>query len=274
MTRPLWRRILLSAVMILLACFIGIPLYYIVVNTFKTQGQMVTSPLAPPTELFLGNFQEVLTDPRMYRSFANTLYVTALSVVLQLVVGALAAFAMIMRTSRLNFLIGNILLIGFIVPGQSTLIPLYRTLVGFKLVNDLNGLVVMYMGGAIFCYFLIQGYMRTLPFEVIEAARLDGAGPFRIFWHIALPLIKPILVTVGVFQTMWVWNDFLIPTVFISSPDKRTVVLQVYNAVSEFTTDWPMFMTVSVVALIPMVIFFVFTQRHIVSGLLAGSVKG
>lgn len=116
--------------------------------------------------------------------------------------------------------------------------------------------------------------MRTLPFEVIEAARLDGAGPFRIFWHIALPLIKPILVTVGVFQTMWVWNDFLIPTVFISSPDKRTVVLQVYNAVSEFTTDWPMFMTVSVVALIPMVIFFVFTQRHIVSGLLAGSVKG
>ncbi|WP_199916542.1 carbohydrate ABC transporter permease [Miniimonas sp. S16] len=274
MTRPLWRRILLSAVMILLACFIGIPLYYIVVNTFKTQGQMVTSPLAPPTELFLGNFQEVLTDPRMYRSFANTLYVTALSVVLQLVVGALAAFAMIMRTSRLNLLIGNILLIGFIVPGQSTLIPLYRTLVGFKLVNDLNGLVVMYMGGAIFCYFLIQGYMRTLPFEVIEAARLDGAGPFRIFWHIALPLIKPILVTVGVFQTMWVWNDFLIPTVFISSPDKRTVVLQVYNAVSEFTTDWPMFMTVSVVALIPMVIFFVFTQRHIVSGLLAGSVKG
>ncbi|WP_246071685.1 carbohydrate ABC transporter permease [Miniimonas arenae] len=274
MARPLWRRILLSAVMILLACFIGIPLYYIVVNTFKTQGQMVTSPLAPPTELFLGNFQEVLTDPRMYRSFANTLYVTALSVVLQLVVGALAAFAMIMRTSRLNLLIGNILLIGFIVPGQSTLIPLYRTLVGFKLVNDLNGLVVMYMGGAIFCYFLIQGYMRTLPFEVIEAARLDGAGPFRIFWHIALPLIKPILVTVGVFQTMWVWNDFLIPTVFISSPDKRTVVLQVYNAVSEFTTDWPMFMTVSVVALIPMVIFFVFTQRHIVSGLLAGSVKG
>lgn len=274
MTRPLWRRVLLSAGMILLACFIGIPLYYILVNTFKTQGDMVSSPLAPPTELYLGNFSEVLSDPRMYRSFLNTLYVTALAVVLQLIVGALAAFAMIMRTSRLNLIIANVLLIGFIVPGQSTLIPLYRTLVGFDLVNNLNGLIVMYLGGSIFCYFLIQGYMRTLPFEVIEAGRLDGAGALRIFWHIALPLIKPILVTVGVFQTMWVWNDFLIPTVFISSPDKRTVVLQVYNAVSEFTTDWPMFMTVSVVALIPMVIFFVFTQRHIVSGLLAGSVKG
>jgi raffinose/stachyose/melibiose transport system permease protein len=116
--------------------------------------------------------------------------------------------------------------------------------------------------------------MRTLPYGLIEAARLDGAGSFQIFLRIVLPLIKPILVTVGVFQAMWVWNDFLLPTVFLSSPGNRTVVLQVYSAVSEFTTDWPMFMTVSVVALIPMVVFFVFTQRHIVSGLLAGGVKG
>lgn len=274
MSAPLWRRVLLSVVMIALACFIAIPLYFVLINTFKTQAGMVAAPLAPPGELFLGNYQQVFTDPRMYQSFLNTLYVTVLSVILQLIVGAMAAYAMITRTSRLNTIIANVLLIGFIIPGQSTLIPLYRTLVGFQLVNDLNGLIVMYLGGAIFCYFLVQGYMRTLPFEMIEAARIDGAGSFRIFWSVVLPLIKPILVTVGVFQTMWVWNDFLIPTVFISSPEKRTVVLQVYNAVSEFTTDWPMFMTVSVVALIPMVVFFVFTQRHIVSGLLAGGVKG
>lgn len=274
MKAPMWRRTLLSVVMIALACFIAIPLYYIVINTFKTQADMVASPLSPPTEWFFGNFTEVFSDPRIFRSFANTLYVTALSVILQLVVGAMAAYAMVMRTSRLNTFLGGILLLGFIVPGQSTLIPLYRTLVGFQLVDSLNGLIVMYMGGAIFCYFLIQGYIRTLPFEIIEAARLDGAGAFQIFWRIVLPLIKPILFTVGVFQTMWVWNDFLLPTVFISSPDRRTIVLQVYNAVSEFTTDWPMFMTVSVVALIPMVIFFVFTQKHIVNGLLAGGVKG
>ena len=143
-----------------------------------------------------------------------------------------------------------------------------------QLVDDLNGLVVMYSAGAIFCYFLIQGYMRTLPFEVIEAAMLDGAGPFQIFWRVVLPLIRPILVTVGVFQTMWVWNDFIMPNVFLSSPDKRTIVLQVYTTVGEFRTDWPSFMTLSVIALVPMVIFFVITQRHIVSGLLAGSLKG
>lgn len=274
MNRSKWRKALLSTVMILLAAIIAVPLYYIVVNTFKTQGDMVTSPLGLPADLTFDNYKQVLTDPRMYRSFGNTFYVTALSVLLQLLVGAMAAFAMIMRTSKFNLILGNVLLIGFIVPGQSTLIPLYRTLVGFQLVDSLNGLVVMYLGGSIFCYFLIQGYMKTLPYEIIEAARLDGAGAVQIFWRIVLPLIKPILVTVGVFQTMWVWNDFLLPTVFISTPARRTVVLQVYNAVSEFTTDWPRFMTVSVVALIPMVIFFIFTQRHIVSGLLAGGLKG
>ncbi len=273
MTRTV-RRAALSLGMILLACLVAIPLYYVVVNTFKTQGDMVAAPLTPPSEPFLGNYQQVLTDPRIYRSFVNTFLVTAAAVLLQLLVGALAAYAMVVRTTRLNRVIGGLLLLGFIVPGQSTLIPLYRTLVGFQLVDTLTGLVIMYLGGSIFCYFLIQGYIRTLPFEIVEAARLDGAGAFQIFWRIVLPLIKPILVTVGVFQTMWVWNDFLLPTVMISTPEKRTVVLQVYNAVSEFTTDWPMFMTVSVVALIPMVVFFVFTQRHIVNGLLAGGVKG
>jgi raffinose/stachyose/melibiose transport system permease protein len=167
-----------------------------------------------------------------------------------------------------------VLLIAFVVPTQATLIPLYRTLVEVDLVDSLNGLIVMYAGGAIFSFFLIHGYMRTLPFDIIEAALIDGAGVWQIFWRIVLPLIKPILLTVGVFQTMWVWNDFILPNVFVSSAEKRTIVLQVYSAVGEFTTDWPAFMTLSVIVLVPMVLFFIFTQRHIVSGLLSGSVKG
>ena len=110
------RRIGLSVGMILLAALVAVPLYYIVVNTFKTQGEMVNSPLGLPRDVTFDNYAQVLSDPRIYVSFANTLYVTALAVVLQLIVGAMAAFAMIMRGSRLNLIIGNILLIGFIVP--------------------------------------------------------------------------------------------------------------------------------------------------------------
>jgi raffinose/stachyose/melibiose transport system permease protein len=166
------------------------------------------------------------------------------------------------------------LLVAFLVPAQATLIPLYRILVGVHLVDSLNGLIVMYSCGSIFCYFLIVGYMRTVPNEILEAARIDGASAFRVYRTIVLPLIRPILVTVGVFQTMWVWNDFIFPNVFISSPDKQTLVLQVYSAVGQFTTDWPAFMTLTVIVLVPMVISFVVTQRHIVNGLVQGSIKG
>ncbi|HEY5980301.1 MAG TPA: carbohydrate ABC transporter permease [Microlunatus sp.] len=272
-TRTL-RYVVLSAVMIVIAVLIGIPLYYIVVNTLKTQDQMIASPLGLPSQLYLGNYQEVFANIPLARAFLNTAYVTVLGVAIQLMVGAMAAYGMIMRNTRFNRIVGAVLLLAFVVPGQATLVPLYLMLVDANQVDTLTGLVIMYLAGAVFCFFLIQGYMTSMPYEIIEAAKIDGAGVLQIFWRIVLPLIRPILVTVGVFQAMWVWNDFITPNVFISSPEKRTIVLQVYSAVGEFTTDWPAFMTVSVLALIPMVIFFVFTQRHIVSGLLAGGIKG
>ena len=268
------RYVVLSVVMIAIAVLVGLPLYYIVVNTLKTQDQMVTSPLGLPSQLYLGNYQEVFANVPLGRAFLNTLYVTVLGVAFQLVVGAMAAYGMVMRNTRFNRIVGAVLLLSFVVPGQATLVPLYLMLVDANQVDTLTGLVIMYLAGAVFCFFLIQGYMSSMPYEIIEAAKIDGAGVVQIFWRIVLPLIRPILVTVGVFQTMWVWNDFITPNVFISSPEKRTIVLQVYSAVGEFTTDWPAFMTVSVLALIPMVIFFMFTQRHIVSGLLAGGIKG
>lgn len=265
---------LTAVVLIPLALLVGVPLYYIVVNTFKTQQEMATSPLALPSSLYLENYTNVLAGSTVVQSFTNTLIITVASVAIMLVVGSMAAFGMILRASIFNQIFGVLLLAGFIIPGQATLIPLYLLLVRVGLVDTLAGLIVLYSVGAIFAYFLVQGYMKTIPFDIIEAARIDGAGSFRIFWIIVLPLIRPILITVGVFQTMWVWNDFIIPNIFLSSPEKKTLVLEVYRAVGEFTTDWPAFMTLSVIVLIPMVIFFVAAQKHIVSGLLAGGVKG
>jgi raffinose/stachyose/melibiose transport system permease protein len=269
LTRP--GAVITSLIMVPVALVVGLPFYYVLVNTFKTQAETTASPLALPTSLNFDNYVAVFQDVPVAQAFLNTLVVTAVSVVLMLIVGAMAAFSIIMRASRIMTVL---LVLAFLIPGQVTLIPMYRLLTQAGLVDSLQGLILLYTAGSIFCYFLIVGYMRTLPGEVIEAARIDGASNFQIFWRIALPLIRPILVTVGVFQTMWVWNDFLTPVVFISSPEKQTLVLQVYKAVGEFSTNWPMFLTLSVIVLIPMVIFFIAMQRHIVSGLTAGSVKG
>lgn len=268
------RSLVTSVVMLLLSAVVALPFYYIVVNTVKTQAETLASPLGLPSSLNLDNYVTVFRDTPVVRSFLNTLYVTVLSIGLMLVIGSLAAFAVVVGSKKLAGILGVVLAVAFVVPGQATLIPQYEMFAKAHLVDSLNGLVLIYSAGSIFCYFLIVGYMRTLPLEIFEAARVDGAGPWRIYYAIVLPLIRPILVTVGVFQTMWVWNDFLLPNVFISSPTRQTLVLQVYTAVGQFTTNWPTFMTLTVVVLLPMLVFFIVMQRHIVSGLVAGSVKG
>ncbi|MBI0064512.1 carbohydrate ABC transporter permease [Bifidobacterium polysaccharolyticum] len=268
------RSVVRSVVVLIIALICAVPLWYILINTFKTIPDMATNPLGLPKQWTLRNYTRAFATVPIVRSLINTLIVTFFGVLFQVLIGALAAYGMILRKSIFTSVIGVILMIAFVIPAQSTLIPLYRMESSVGLVNTLLGLIVMYLGGAVFCYFLIVGYMQSLPFEVIEAARIDGAGPLRIFWSIVLPLIRPILTTVVVFQTMSTWNDFMTANVFISSSNLRTIVLQVYNAVGQFTTDWPSFMTITVLALIPVFIFFIFCQKWIVSGLVAGAVKG
>ncbi|ATO42182.1 ABC transporter permease [Bifidobacterium asteroides DSM 20089] len=268
------RSVVRSVVVLIIALICAVPLWYILINTFKTVPDMATNPLGLPKQWTLRNYTRAFATVPIVRSLVNTLIVTFFGVLFQVLIGALAAYGMIMRKSIFTSVIGVILMIAFVIPAQSTLIPLYRMESSVGLVNTLLGLIVMYLGGAVFCYFLIVGYMQSLPFELIEAARIDGAGPLRIFWSIVLPLIRPILTTVVVFQTMSTWNDFMTANVFISSSNLRTIVLQVYNAVGQFTTDWPSFMTITVLALIPVFIFFIFCQKWIVSGLVAGAVKG
>lgn len=263
-----------SIVMIAISLVCAVPLWYIVINTFKTIADMNVNPLGLPNDWTFDNYVNAFKTVPILRSLWNTVIVTFFGVAIQVIVGALAAYGMILRKSRFTSAVGAVLMVAFVVPAQSTLIPLYRMEAGVHLVNTLAGLVLIYLGGAVFCYFLIVGYMRSLPFELIEAARIDGAGPLCIFWNIVMPLIKPILTTVIVFQTMSTWNDFMNANVFISSSELRTIVLQVYNAVGQFSTDWPSFMTITVLALLPVFIFFIFCQKWIVSGLVAGSVKG
>lgn len=273
-TRKRIGSVVTSVVMITIALVCAVPLWYIVINTFKTIPDMSSNPLGLPKELTFENYAKAFERVPILRSLWNTVVVTFFGVLIQVVVGALAAYGMILRKSTFTAAIGTLLMVAFVVPAQSTLIPLYRMEAQTGIVNTLGGLVLIYLGGCVFCYFLIVGYMRSLPFELIEAARIDGAGPLRIFWNIVMPLIRPILTTVVVFQTMGTWNDFMNANVFISSSNLRTIVLQVYNAVGQFTTDWPSFMTITVLALLPVLIFFIFCQKWIVSGLVSGSVKG
>lgn len=257
-----------------LAIIMAIPLYYIVINTFKTTLDMAKSPFGLPEHWTLQHYADVFGTLPIVQSFINSIIVTVVAVFFEVMIGALAAYGMILKNSKFTAGVGAVLMIAFCIPVQATLIPLYKMEARVGLVDSLLGLIILYLANSIFCYMLTIGYMRKLPMEILEAARIDGAGPFRIFRVIVLPMITPILATVVVFQTLSTWNDFMLPNIFLTSTDLRTVILQVYNAMGQFTTDWPAFMTITVIALVPVVIFFIFCQRWIVSGLVAGSVKG
>ncbi|MDQ0222413.1 carbohydrate ABC transporter permease [Streptococcus moroccensis] len=265
---------LLSIIMIFVAVLFLIPFYYILVSTFKTQQQMTQNPLSFPMEPYFGNYERVLETTPILQSFLNTLFVTVGGVTLTVLLGAMAAFPIVFNSNKTNNIIRIFLLGGFMVPAQASIIPLYLLMSRVNMIDSLTGLIILTLPGSIFCSFMIQGYMKSIPIDLFESAYLDGASVWQVFWKIVFPLLQPILITTATFQTMWIWNDFMTPNIFINSESKKTLVLQVYSAISEFTVDWPAFMTLSVMVIIPMVFFFIFAQKYLVKGLTSGAVKG
>lgn len=274
MTNSGKRNWLLDVMMLPIGLITFFPFYLIVINTFKSMKETAASPMSLPKVWVFTNYVAVFEETGLLRSFSNSLIITAASVLLMVLIGAMAAYPVVFNPNRMNKAVTVYLLAGFMIPFQTTLIPLFQLMTDFKLIDSLYGLIILYMGGAVFVFFLVMGYMKTIPKELGEAAIIDGCGIGGIFWRIILPLLKPITVTSIIFQTMWIWNDFLAPMLFLNSKSNATLVLQVYTAKGEFSVNWPMFMTLTVVTLVPIFVFFIVMQKQIVKGIVGGAIKG
>ncbi|MGF7032213.1 raffinose/stachyose/melibiose transport system permease protein [Paenibacillus mucilaginosus] len=268
------RKWLLDLLMLPFGLLTFFPFYLILINTVKTPTETAINPMSLPKNWDFSNYIKVFEETPLLRSFGNSLFITVISVLLMVLIGAMAAYPVVYNPNRLNKVIVVYLLAGFLIPFQTTLIPLFELMTDFGLINKLWGLIILYMGGAVFVFFLVSGYMRTLPKELSEAAIIDGCSVWGVFWRIILPLLQPITMTSIIYQTMWIWNDFLAPMLFLNSQDKATLVLQVYKAKGEFSVNWPLFMTLTVIVLVPIFIFFLFMQKHIVKGIVGGAIKG
>ncbi|MBD2868750.1 carbohydrate ABC transporter permease [Paenibacillus arenilitoris] len=250
------------------------PFYLVIVNTFKSAQETSSRPMSLPNTWDFSNYGNVFEETPIVRSFGNSLVITVCSVLLMVMIGAMAAYPVVFNPGRMNRLVMLYLLMGFMIPFQTTLIPLFQLMTDLNLVDRLYGLIALYAGGAVFVFFLMLGYMKTIPKELSEAAIIDGCSVWGIFWRIIFPLLKPITVTSIIFQTMWIWNDFLAPMLFLGSNRNTTLVLEIYKAKGEFSVNWPMFMTMTVITLIPIFVFFLLMQKQIVKGIVGGAVKG
>jgi raffinose/stachyose/melibiose transport system permease protein len=266
--------LVVDLVMLPLCAVMLLPFYYMVVNTFKTAVDATRHPLGLPRSLTFDNYVRVFQNVPIAQSFANSVVMTAVSVLLIVLIGAMAAYPVVFNPNRWNKSIMYFLLCGFLIPFQSTLIPLFELMTDLRLVNQIPGLIALYTSSCVFSFFIILGYMRTLPKELPEAAIIDGCSIWNVFWRIVWPLLKPITTTAVIYHTMWIWNDFLAPMLFLNSRSKGTLVLEIYRARGQFTVDWTLFMSLTVLVLVPILLFFIFMQKHIVKGLVGGAMKG
>lgn len=260
--------------MVALALVFVIPVYYLVVSTFKGQQEIMEHPLALPAAFTLENYGRALESMDFWRNFGNSLLITLVSVVLIVIFGAMAAFSICRHHTKFSEFLSVFFLLGFMVPTQATMLPLFTVMKNLHLINTYQGMILLHSNQCIFAFLMYRGFIQTVPRELEEAAQIDGCNIWRVFWNISFPLLKPITTTIVIFNVMWIWNDFMLTYLFLNSSDKATLVMQVYNGIGMFSNDWSLMMPALVIALFPMVVFYLVMQKRIVEGVAAGSVKG
>lgn len=260
---------LVGAVMLL-------PIYYLVVTTFKTPAEAAARPLGLPAHFTLENYKNALAAMEYGRALRNNLIIAGCAVALLLVFASMAAYVIARSPKKIFRRMYSVFMVGLIAPFQIAIIPLYKIVSGLHLMNTLPGVVLI----DVFCInlplsiFLFRGFINTVPKELEEAAYMDGCGVLRTFWQIIFPLLKPIVSTVAILDALAVWNDFMTPLLFLQSPQKGVLLQEVYKNVGPFSTNWTSFFPMLVLATLPLVVFYLIMQKSIIEGVVAGSVKG
>ena len=253
-----------------------VPFVFMMFIAAKDKAEASRLQFSPPTEWHLiENIQEVLgaRDGLVITAFQNSILLTILSVSLIVFVGTMVAFVLQRRRDRIGSLVAALLLLGLILP--PALVPTIYVLQWLGLFKTLLGLVLVEVALILpFAVLIFRTFMTAIPRELDEAAIIDGAGPWQLFFRVIFPLLRPAVITVIVVSSVTVYNDFVNPLYFLPGDANATVQLTLFNFQSQFATSWNLLFADVLLITIPPLIMFIFFQRQIVSGMTAGAVKG
>lgn len=265
-------------ILLLLGCIlIAFPLYICLITTFKTPTETAISYFTLPHSFYLGNYIEILSNPKLYYAVGNTVFITVLSVFGSLLIMPAMSYSISrgMAESKGFRILYVFLLIGIFLPFQVRMVPLVKLLSSLHMLNQ-TGLVVLYIAHAT-CesVFLYVGFLNSISTSIEEAAYIDGAKTSQIFVKIIAPLMKPIIATVIIREGLSIWNDFMLPLVTLNRSWKLwTLTLYQYIFQSEYGVDYNLAFTCFVVASLPIIVLYVIMQKQIIGGLTNGAVKG
>lgn len=265
-------------VLLTLSVLFLVPIIIVIVNSFKSRIFISSQPLKLPnaeTFVALENYINGVTSSDFFSAFLRSLFITALSVILIVLFASMAAWYIVRSNSKITKGIYYMLVFSMIVPFQMVMYTMTYVTNRANL-DNVFGITFVYLGfGAGLSVFMLCGFIKSIPLEIEEAAMIDGASPIQAFFTVVFPMLKPTAITVAILNTMWIWNDYLLPYLVLGS-DKKTIPVAIQLAMQGAygSTDYGGFMAMLVLAIVPIIIFYIFCQKYIIKGVVAGAVKG
>ncbi|MBY9080723.1 carbohydrate ABC transporter permease [Paenibacillus sp. HN-1] len=268
-------RTLSGFVLFIWALIVALPLTLLVTVTVKSPQDLLKSPFALPEKWMWSNFSEAWKTAHLLNSFGNSIIITAFSLAGVVLVSAFAAYPIARAKSRMINAFYFYFISGIMIPFQLSMIPLYKLLKTLHLINTHQGIIFIYIAMTIpFSIFLYTGFLKGIPKELEESALIDGCGPVRTFLTIVLPLLKPVTASIVITNSLTIWNDFLVPLLFLQASEKRTIPISIFTFTGQYNNNWAMIFSAIVLGTLPLLITFLLLQKHFIKGIVGGAVKG
>lgn len=260
------------------------PIYIILTNSFKSREEMYSNALALPKNFSLNYYLDAMQRMDFLNAFKNSLILTVVSVGLLILLCTMAAWMLARYDGKLSKFIYAVLILTMLIPFQTLMMPLMQemnsiTKLTHKVLtmkDTLGGLIFMYLGfGAGMGIFLCYGFVKgSIPKSLEEAATIDGCNTWQLFWHIVFPTMKPVVVTLSILDVIWIWNDYLLPSLTLKTAANMTIPIGTQTFFGQYTIEWNLAMAALMLTIIPVIIFYLCAQKYIVKGVAAGAVKG
>lgn len=245
----------------------------IMLSSFKTKSDLINNTLGFPRTFTLDHYKTVFLEDEFFLYFFNSIFLSGVALVCLLLISSMVAYGLSRYRFKGNDFLQIYFLLGLMFPIQLGILPIFIILRFLGLINTLFGMVLIYTANMSLPVFIFSRFFRTLPKAMYESAIIDGAGEFRIFAQIMMPVSKPVYAAVGIINLVTIWNDFYMPLVFLTGKHVRTLTLGIYRYMNNFLANWHLVFTAVTVSLIPVFILFFIFSRQLVAGLTAGSVK-
>jgi len=279
------KTIIAELVAVILTLIILAPFFLIVINSAKQSADIVISPIALPHNWaqLLTNMKNVINNQNFsyWNSFFSSLFITMVSLMLLTLLSSMAAWVLVRNKTKWSNLIFMLFVSAMVIPFQVVMLPLLSTFrsfsdfFGIQMLQSYKGIIFAYLGfGGSMSVFILHGFIKGIPYELEEAAWIDGCSPEGTFFRIVFPLMKPVQITVLILNGIWVWNDYLLPSLMLGLNGRiKTLPVAVSSFVGSYVKQWDLILTAAFLAMIPIIILFIFAQKQIIQGMVEGAIK-